>query len=176
VRLALWSANLLLLAVVGLAAWLFVVRELRFFVVPSGSMHPTLLEGDRIVTMNEPVYQRGDIVVIWDTDTAEFIVKRVAAVAGDEVKIEGGALFINGSYVSEPYIAEPMQYEFQPIGHIAEGQVLLLGDNRNQSADSSVTHKTYPVDDITGRVRFLYWPWERRGPVQRFALINATGD
>lgn len=175
-RLALWSANLLLLALVGAAAWLFVLRELRFFVVPSGSMHPTLLEGDRILTLNEPVYRRGDIVVIWDSTEAEFLVKRVAAVEGDEVKIEGGALFINGSYVSEPYIAEPMQYEFQPIGKIAAGQVLLLGDNRNHSDDSSVTQRSYPTSDIVGRVRYIYWPWERRGTVRRFALVNALGD
>lgn len=175
VRFALWMANIILLTLVGIAAWLFILRDLRFFAVPSGSMHPTLLEQDRIVTMNEQVYRRGDVVVIWDEAGHEFLVKRVAAVEGDEVSIEGGALFINGSYVSEPYIAEPMMYEFHPIGRIAPGQVLLLGDNRNHSDDSSTTQRTFAVADIIGRVRYIYWPWDRRGLVHRFELINALG-
>jgi signal peptidase I len=174
-RASLWLANVLLLLFFGSLAYLFILRELRFFVVPSRSMQPSLLEGDRILTLNENTYHRGDVVVLWDESQKDYIVKRIAGVSGDEVSIESGALFLNGAYASEPYIAEPMEYEFQPIGRIADGQLLLLGDNRNMSDDSSVTHHTYPVDAIVGRVLYIYYPLERRMPLPRFPLENSRG-
>jgi len=175
VRASLWLANLLLLCFFGSLAYLFILREMRFFVVPSRSMEPTLMQGDRIVTLNEAQYQRGDVIVIWDESMNDFMVKRIAGVNGDEVSIEGGALFLNGAYASEPYVAEPMEYEFKPLGRIAPGQVLLLGDNRNISDDSSVTHHSYPVDQIVGRVRYIYHPFERRGAMPRYPLENSLG-
>jgi signal peptidase I len=176
VRWSIRVANVLLLLLFAALAYFFIYREARFFLVPSGSMIPTLMPGDRIVTLNEAEYQRGDIVVIWDEETREDLVKRIAGVEGDELSIEGGALFLNGAYASEPYVAEPMRYEFQPLGSIATGQVLLLGDNRNHSADSSVTQHTYPTSAIKGRVRFIYFPLQRRGLVQRFPLVNSLGQ
>lgn len=175
-RASIWTANLLLLVFFGTLAYLFVIRELRFFQVPSSSMKPTLLVGDWIFTLNEPEYQRGDIIVLWDEVGREYLVKRIVGVEGDEISIEGGALFLNGAYASEPYIAEPMQYQFHPLGKVDAGQVLLLGDNRNESDDSSVTHRTYPVEDIIGRVRYIYYPLERRHAVSRFPLANVLGQ
>jgi len=175
IRASLWLANLLLLLLFGGLAYLFIVREMRFFIVPSSSMEPTLLQGDRIITLNDDHYQRGDVVVLWDDDINDFIVKRIAGINGDEVSIEGGALFLNGAYASEPYVAEPMEYEFKPMSRVAPGQVLLLGDNRNHSDDSSMTHHTYPVDKIIGRVRYIYYPLPRRAPMPQFPLQNSLG-
>lgn len=175
-RLSIWIANVLLLLFFGSLFYFFVFRDLRFFQVPSPSMQPTLMIGDWILTLSEPEYQRGDIVVIWDEVGREYLVKRIAGIENDEVAIEGGALFLNGAYASEPYIAEPMRYEFHPMGKVPIGQVLLLGDNRNFSEDSSLNDRTYAVDAIVGRVRFIYYPLERRRAVQRYPLTNVLGN
>lgn len=169
-------ANLLLLLVFGLLAYFFVVREVRFFSVPTGSMVPTLMPGDRIVTMNQAEYRRGDIVVVWDEQRKEHLTKRIAGVGGDLLDIEGGALFINGKFCSEPYIAEPMLYDFETVGKIPADSVFILGDNRNQSEDSSRSRRVYPVSDIEGRVLYVYAPLRRFHPVQRYPLTNTAGE
>jgi signal peptidase I len=169
-------ANALLALFFLAAAYLFIVREMRFFKVPSSSMVPTLILGDQLITFSRGEYRRGDIVVVWDAEAVEHVVKRIAGTSGDELYIEGGALFINGKFVSEPYIAEPMLYDFYTIGKIPEGEVFLLGDNRNQSNDSSNTRRTYPVADIVGRVEYIYLPASRARPVQHYPLTNSAGE
>ncbi len=80
--------------------------------VPTGSMKPTILEGDRIF-VNKLAYdlkvpfttwhllewaapQRGDVVVCFAPDTEERLVKRVAAVPGDTIEMRNGVLLVNG--------------------------------------------------------------------------------
>jgi signal peptidase I len=80
--------------------------------VPSGSMKPTLLEGDRIF-VNRMAYDvrmpfvgwplvhrgdpaRGDIVVLWSPVDGRRLVKRAVAIPGDTVVVRGGRLFLNG--------------------------------------------------------------------------------
>ncbi|HNV22567.1 MAG TPA: signal peptidase I [Candidatus Hydrogenedentes bacterium] len=162
------------------------VRGMRFFAVPSDSMEPTLYRGDYLLTLNAGEYQRGEIVVMRDpvVDGGN-LVKRIIGVGGDTVAIQAGALFINGKYASEPYIKEPMVYEVFPPVMVPEGRVFVLGDNRNDSEDSSYwanakgnpdipaelrADPTVSVADIIGRVRYIYLPWSRRGPVPAFPL------
>ena len=162
------------------------VRGMRFFAVPSDSMEPTLYRGDYLLTLNAGEYQRGEIVVMRDpvVDRGN-LVKRIIGVGGDTVAIQAGALFINGKYASEPYIKEPMVYEVFPPVMVPEGRVFVLGDNRNDSEDSSYwanakgnpdipaelrADPTVSVADIIGRVRYIYLPWSRRGQVPAFPL------
>jgi signal peptidase I len=79
--------------------------------VPTGSMKPTIVEGDRIF-VNKAAYdlrlpftrvrllrwaepQRGDIVVLFSPDDGKRLVKRVIGVPGDELELRRGKLFIN---------------------------------------------------------------------------------
>jgi len=81
--------------------------------VPTGSMNPTILEGDRIV-VNKLAYglrvpftnlivaewsrpQRGDIVTFWSPNDGTRLVKRVVAVEGDTIELRDGELIINGT-------------------------------------------------------------------------------
>jgi signal peptidase I len=83
--------------------------------VPSGSMKPTILEGD-VVVINKLAYDlkipftrqrlaswsqpaRGEIVVCFSPDDNVRLVKRVVALAGDTVELRNDALFLNGSRV-----------------------------------------------------------------------------
>src|SRR5919107_2289909 len=74
---------------------------LEAFRVPSESMVPTLEVGDRFLA-NKFIYRtrepkRGDVVVFQSVEGGEEdLVKRVVAVAGDEVAVENGVLSVNG--------------------------------------------------------------------------------
>jgi len=151
-------------------AFLFGVRGMRFFLVPSQSMEPTLAIGDQVMTLRHSIYERGDIIVVWDAIESEHIVKRLVGLPGDRIEIHDGALFLNGQYASEPYIAEPMHYALFEAFLVPEGEVYLLGDNRNNSEDSHNDGRTFPMSDIVGRVHYIYFPYARVGSVPSYPL------
>jgi signal peptidase I len=84
--------------------------------VPTGSMKPTILEGDRIV-VNKLAYdlkvpftlwrvarwshpQRGDIVVLFSPADGQRLVKRVVGLPGDVLALRNDRLFLNGAPVA----------------------------------------------------------------------------
>jgi signal peptidase I len=160
---------LFILCMIGL--YFFAWRGMRFFLVPSRSMEPALLPGDQIITLKEKEYQRGDIVVV-DDKTAGYIVKRIIGLPGDRLEVQGGALYLNGAYVSEPYIMEPIAYVLAPAVTVPAGKVFLLGDNRNLSEDSHMDGRAWAMNAVIGRVVFTYYPYERWGPVAARDLKN----
>jgi len=163
------------LCVIVFSVYFFWYRGMSFFRVPSSSMEPTLLPDDRLITFRENQYQRGDIVVFVDPkDSKAFLVKRIVGVPGDTLSIGGGALFINGKYASEPYTKEQMGASLDPF-RVPEGQVYVLGDNRNMSEDSLAWGHGIRFGDIVGRVDYIYGPWARVGPVNSFPLTNTDG-
>lgn len=177
---------LLLLCLVGF--YFFAYRNVRFFIVPSASMEPTLLPDDMILTLKEPRYERGDIVVVYDE--GEYLVKRIIGLPGDNISVVDGALFINGKYASEPYMREPMNYYIEHPVKIPEERFFFMGDNRNESEDSSVGFSNAPdapsrsdpfdhlgyLQSIVGKVQLIYYPYDRFGPVYSYPLINVAGQ
>jgi signal peptidase I len=158
----------------------FYARGMTFFKVPSRSMEPTFLPGDFILTLKEPDYRRGDVVVVHDpieSSTTAYDVKRIIAVGGDTVEIKWGAVMINGSYVSEQmYMKEPIEYDDMPAYKVPQDEIFLLGDNRNQSADSSVwPQKSIPVKDIVGKVQLIYLPFSRCQFIRHYPIVNTQG-
>lgn len=164
---------ILLLAVAGV--YLFGYRGMRFFLVPSASMEPTLYNMDYIVTLRHKAYRPGDVVVLRDpSDPTAYVVKRIVATGGDIVTIAGGALNLNGAYVSEPYVLELPEYELGPI-QIAEGEVFVLGDNRNDSEDGHLWEDPdRSVTEIVGKVRFIYFPYHRAGTLDSYPTARPT--
>lgn len=155
---------------VAILFYIMVVRGTQFFLVPTGSMIPTLVPGDRIVTQRSGEYRRGDIVVVPDEEEGGFLVKRVAGVGGDAVSVRDGALYLNGEYASEPYLREPMGYMIHPPITVPEGHLFLLGDNRNESDDSHLRRETWPTENVVGVVRWRYFPWAKFGAVTGYPL------
>ena len=103
---------------------LFVIEA---FQIPSGSMVPTLHPGDQLfvskvayglrapfggpVLVPGPAPERGDVIVFRDpADRGRVLVKRVAAIAGDEVELRGEELWIGGAL--QPRVAVEERYEF----------------------------------------------------------------
>ena len=124
------------------------------------SMQPTLHEGE-FVLVNKLAYrlgdfQRGDIIVFhFPRNPAEDYIKRVIGLPGDTITIENGQVSVNGQVLNEPYISAPPQYSSSWI--VPEGEIFVLGDNRNQSSDSH-SWGFVPVPNVVGRALVIYWP------------------
>jgi signal peptidase I len=160
----------LVVALVAILFYFFVIRGAQFFYVPTTSMLPTLLPGDRVVTLRAWHYRRGDLVVVPDPDNGDFLVKRIAGVGGDRLAVREGALFLNDEYAPEPYVLEPMAYALESPIIVPEGELFLLGDNRNHSDDSVFRQRTWPEDTVVGRAVWCYYPWARFGALPRYPL------
>ena len=116
----------------------------RIIVVSGPSMENTLLGGDLILVWSLGYTpEQGDVVVLTQESYQEdSIVKRVIAVGGQRVDIDYGAgvVYVDDVPLKEDYTKEQM---FLPsygegINHVTvpEGCIFVMGDNRNQSADS----------------------------------------
>ena len=100
-------AGLFLLALASVFFYAMFFEGLRFFVVDSKSMQPTLHAGDRLVAIRRGDYAQGDIVIVRDPiERKGFLVKRVIGLPGDTIEVRGGAVFVNGQYRSEEHTSE----------------------------------------------------------------------
>lgn len=153
----------------------FRVGVVDAFHVPTGSMRPTIVEGDRFFGAKfaywfaEP--EAGDIVVFRPPANARAVVgpgvprlvKRIVAVEGDLVEVSSGVLRVNGAAKNEPYVEEPPTYTMRPV-RVPDDCVFVLGDNRNNSADGHYWG-FLPRSDIKARLFARYWPIGRIGAI-----------
>ena len=117
--------------------------------VPSGSMEPTIMTGDRIIGsrlaygFSDP--QRGEIIIFdYPDDESVQYVKRIIGLPGEEIRISGGNVYIDGSSdpLDEPYIMEAMAAAPDAVYVVPEDCYFVLGDNRNHSNDSRFWENT----------------------------------
>ena len=128
--------------------------------VDGTSMVPTLQNGEYIL-VNKLAYktgepQRGDIVVfVFPMNPQEDLIKRVIGLPGERVSIHDGIVSIDGVQLNEPYIAAAPLYDGDWA--VPEGQLFVLGDNRNESKDS---HQWLylPMENVVGKAVLIYWP------------------
>ena len=171
-------------------AWIALALVLRWAVleprwIPSGSMLPTLALQDRILV--EKLRPRlgldlapGAIVVFHPPerllaagyDPSAALIKRVVAVAGDQVEVRDGQLWRNGAPAEPDWSGQPMDYSFGPLT-VPAGNLLVLGDNRNASLDSHLWGPL-PRRMVIGTAVWRYWPLQRFGPI-RFSAAAAAG-
>ena len=141
---------------------------LEAFYIPSESMVPTLLVGDRVF-VNKFIYrfaepERGDIVVFESVNGGEEdLIKRIVALPGDEIEVGNGVLLMNGEEQREPYLNREMSFadSYRPT-EVPEGHVFVMGDNRATSADSRV-FGPLPIENIEGEAFMRFWPPLRIG-------------
>lgn len=149
------------------------IAEPRF--IPSDSMLPTLHIGDRVVVEKISYYlespKTGDIVVFSPPEQLQeqgftqdqAFIKRIIGLPGQTVTVKKGLVYLNDKALVEKYIAEPPQYQWGPY-RVPENQYFVMGDNRNNSNDSS-QWGFLPKQNIIGRAIVRFWPLGRIGKV-----------
>ncbi len=153
---------------------------LQAFYIPSASMYPTLQKDDRVL-VNKLSYKvhdvnRGDVVVFerpaseTATDIPDLI-KRVVGLPGESLVIEAGHVYVDGRMLDESYLPDGVTTSTDNSPYkctradpcvVPEGDVWVMGDNRNDSKDSRWFG---PIEDhtIVGRAFFVVWPLSRWG-------------
>ena len=168
-------SGILEFVVILIVAFVLVFGFIRPFVVeaykiPSESMVPTLEVGDRVLA-NKFIYRftepaRGDIIVFDSVEKGDdqTLIKRVAGVAGDEVRVQGGTLFVNGETQREPYLNRALPDVTPDYGPKTDpkGHVFVHGDNRGNSGDSRF-FGFLPLENVRGEAFLTFWPPTRIG-------------
>ncbi|HEX6821414.1 MAG TPA: signal peptidase I [Candidatus Sulfotelmatobacter sp.] len=158
--------------VVSLAISAFIIIFLYQPVKVEGtSMMPSLEDQERIF-VNKFVYrlepiERGDIVVFrYPRDPSKSYIKRVIGMQGDDIRIDGGQVYVNGKALDETYV--PSEYTDQrsyPDIVVPPHCYFVLGDHRSMSNDSR-DFGSVNQSFIYGKAVFGYWPMEKMGRVR----------
>lgn len=155
-----WVESILVALVLAL-----IIRHFAFQTseVLSGSMIPTLLVKDRVI-VNKLIYNyygrpaRGDVVLFRSTikPPRDFI-KRLIGLPGEEIRISGGQIFINGKPLDQSkWNIIWDNSKFGPY-KIPDNNYFFLGDNRPDSFDSRFWGAV-PRKNIIGKAEMLIWP------------------
>jgi signal peptidase I len=148
---------------------------IRFYVyetaiVTSDSMLPTLKRNDRLLVDHRQSlrgrWQRGDVVIFeppetWE-DAGDTFVKRIIGLPGETVEIRGSEVLVNNQVLKEDYLLDTPEPQIMPPLLLPPGQYWVMGDNRNNSADS---RRSGPLPEaaLRGRVVYLLGPFGRTG-------------
>ncbi|GAB4234396.1 MAG: signal peptidase I [Stanieria sp.] len=150
------------------------IAEPRY--IPSDSMVPTLLTGDRLVVEKVSYYShsplQGDIVVFTPPPQLQMqgyqanqaFIKRVIATAGQTVAVEDGIVYVDNQPLKETYLAEPPKYNLAPVV-VPDGYLFVMGDNRNNSNDSHIWG-FLPRENVIGHAVMRFFPLSRIGLIQ----------
>ncbi|NJM98762.1 MAG: signal peptidase I [Phormidesmis sp. RL_2_1] len=159
---------LLRLSIGSLPMW--VDNAVMQCIVPSESMMPTLQVNDRIFVGRDRHYRpdAGDVVVftapskaieIIEAEPDSLFVKRVVGLPGEKIAIHDGQLWVNDQPLAEDYVNAAPIYIWGPQT-VPNTMYFVLGDNRNESADSHVWG-FLPRENVIGKAYKIYWPAAR---------------
>ncbi len=163
-----WLRDLLFSVAVSFLIITFLYQPVR---VEGTSMMPELRDQERLFINKyayrfEPVRRDDVVVFLYPRDHQKSYIKRIIAVPGDTVRIDDGAVYVNGKAVAEPYVPSEYQDERSYADlTLAANQYFVMGDHRSISSDS---REFGPVDRnlIYGKAVFVYWPLDKLGVVR----------
>lgn len=154
---------------------LFFTLFFRLSIVDGSSMEDTLNDKELLLVRSvlyEP--KQGDIVIIHDPSLdgqyGNPLVKRVIAVGGQTIDIDFDTwtVTVDGKVIDEPYIkldpSSRVTSSFTYPLTVPEGEVFVMGDNRNKSGDSRASAVgTIDTDCVVGKAFLRIYPYESFG-------------
>jgi signal peptidase I len=161
-----WLVELATILVLVVAAT-FVLRVfvIQTFIIPSGSMLPTLQIGDRIIVDKVDYHVHRGSIVVFKRPPAENcggppvpdLVKRVIGLPGETISSRGNTVLIDGRPLAEPWFAAVPLGPAIATQTIPAGHYFVMGDSRSDSCDSRYWG-TVPASLIVGRAVAVIWP------------------
>ncbi len=180
-----WIESGIIALLLALVIRTFVIQAYR---IPTGSMRPTLIEGDVILVnkfiIGTPVEipftthtifwmpgltrpKRGEVVVFkYPEDPRKDFIKRLVAGPGETVEIKNGTIYVDDKPVTGPEFNGRYYYNRGDYGEagrkvtVPEGCYYMLGDNSFSSQDSRYWGFV-PEQNIRGKAMVIYWPPNR---------------
>jgi signal peptidase I len=177
-----WLVVVVVALVAALLVKTFVVQA---FFIPSASMEPTLMPGDRVL-VNKLSYDihavhNGDVVVFRrpprDNSTVDDLIKRVIAGPGQLLSVSNCRVYVDGKQEPQPYLPKgwenpsseyctvwdaPGMLNLPNPYRVPAGTYFVMGDNRKDSDDSRYWGPV-PAGDLVGRAFVRIWPPGRLG-------------
>jgi len=136
------------------------VHFFSFGIAPTESMHPTVQTNDFMIFKKSNNFERGDIIFFqFPLDEEQMYLKRVIGLPGEEIEVKDGLVWINGTPLEEEYVYEAPLYTMEKQT-VPEGHYFVLGDNRNNSFDSS-QFGFVEKEKCKGKVLFIILPFNR---------------
>ena len=156
---------------------------IQAFKIPTGSMRPTLMEGD-LILVNKFLYgakipftdlrlpvvrqpKRGDVIVfIYPEDRKKDFIKRLVGLSQETIEIRNGTIYINDQPLLDPIFNQRYYYNRGDLGNegqkvtIPKDSYFVLGDNSASSRDSRYWGFV-PYKNILGKALIVWWPPNR---------------
>lgn len=174
---------LAIVVVALVAAVLIRTYLIEAYSIPSGSMEPTIVPGDRLL-VNKLAFDFGGVsrgnIVVFDkppTDTevggANHLIKRVIGLPGQSLRSgPDGEIFVDGKLISQPWLTPSARANPGPAIcspqlsttdcrdgtlYLPKGEYFVMGDNRSDSEDSRY-FGPIPRSSIVGEAFLRIWP------------------
>lgn len=175
-----WIESIIVAFLLAMVVRAFVVQA---FKIPTGSMRPTLIEGD-LILVNKFIYgakvpftdlrlpkarglKRGDVIVfIYPEDPKKDFIKRLIGLPGETIEIKNGAIYVDGQPLLDPFYSQRYYYnrgnftQEETKATVPNDSYFVLGDNSASSQDSRYWGFV-PAKNILGKAILIYWPLNR---------------
>lgn len=148
------------------------------------SMEPTFQNKDVVMKstfqykFTEP--KRGDVVIIKsDYDNAGHIIKRIIGLPGDEIELKNGEVYVNGKETRQDMTLDKMTMpkEIPETYEVPKGHYFVMGDNRQNSADSREPEISYISEkDLEGKVLVRIFPFNKGKIVRNIDVFDTSKD
>lgn len=175
-----WIESIVIAFILAMVIRFFIVES---FKIPTGSMRPTLLEGD-LILVSKFIYgarvpftnsrlpvvkkpKRGDVIVfIYPGSPKKNFIKRLIALGGETVEIKDGTVYISDEPLLEPIFSQRFYYNRGEFGKegikikVPKDCFFVLGDNSISSQDSRYWGFV-PYANLLGKAMLIFWPPNR---------------
>jgi signal peptidase I len=181
-----WHKLLIVSLVIFIAADVYLIAGnrtkntvgLRAFRLTTNSMAPALQAGDFFMLdlnyYKKNEIQRENLISFFRESYSGPLCKRVIGLPGDKIEGMGDQVMVNGAVIQEPYArylgrnrkldsfnVRHQMSDFGPIS-VPEGQLFVMGDNRDNSYDSRDPDFGFvPIDSVWAKPLYIYYSTDR---------------